>query len=104
VSRNMGNTVGYPRSPRAARGLARRGEYGPPVSGHTGDSRGPAARGAGAPQAARRRARTAYGLRFPLTVRPTAMITHQGIRYAMPAGGLWAPGHAVALPLSLLAR
>ena len=27
----------------------------------------------------------AYGLRFPVTVGPTAMVTHQGIRYAMPA-------------------
>ena len=26
-----------------------------------------------------------YGLRFPVTVGPTAMVTHQGIRYAMPA-------------------
>jgi len=27
----------------------------------------------------------AYGLRVPVTVGPTAMVTHQGIRYAMPA-------------------
>src|SRR5439155_5476395 len=26
-----------------------------------------------------------YGLRIPVTVGPTAMVTHQGIRYAMPA-------------------
>jgi hypothetical protein len=26
-----------------------------------------------------------YGLRLPVTVGPTAMVTHQGVRYAMPA-------------------
>lgn len=32
-----------------------------------------------------------YGLRFPVTVGPTAMVTHQGIRYAMPAGACGIP-------------
>jgi hypothetical protein len=32
-----------------------------------------------------------YGLRFPVTVGPTAMVTHQGIRYAMPAGACGLP-------------
>jgi len=33
----------------------------------------------------------AYGLRFPVTVGPTAMVTHQGIRYAMPAAACGLP-------------
>jgi len=32
-----------------------------------------------------------YGLRFPVTVGPTAMVTHQGIRYAMPAAACGLP-------------
>jgi len=32
-----------------------------------------------------------YGLRFAVTVGPTAMVTHQGIRYAMPAGACGIP-------------
>lgn len=32
-----------------------------------------------------------YGLRFPVTVGPTAMVTHQGIRYAMPAAACGIP-------------
>lgn len=32
-----------------------------------------------------------YGLRVALTVGPTAMVTHQGIRYAMPAGACGLP-------------
>ena len=34
---------------------------------------------------------SAYGLRVPVTVGPTAMVTHQGIRYAMPAGACGLP-------------
>jgi transposase len=33
----------------------------------------------------------AYGLRVPVTVGPTAMVTHQGIRYAMPAAACGLP-------------
>jgi transposase len=33
----------------------------------------------------------AYGLRYPVTVGPTAMVTHQGIRYAMPAAACGLP-------------
>ncbi len=33
----------------------------------------------------------AYGLRFPVSVGPTAMVTHQGIRYAMPAAACGLP-------------
>ena len=33
----------------------------------------------------------AYGLRFAVTVGPTAMVTHQGIRYAMPAAACGLP-------------
>jgi transposase len=33
----------------------------------------------------------AYGLRIPVTVGPTAMVTHQGIRYAMPAAACGIP-------------
>ncbi len=33
----------------------------------------------------------AYGLRLPVTVGPTAMVTHQGIRYAMPAAACGIP-------------
>lgn len=33
----------------------------------------------------------AYGLRFPVTVGPTAMVTQHGIRYAMPAGACGLP-------------
>jgi transposase len=32
-----------------------------------------------------------YGLRFAVTVGPTAMVTHQGIRYAMPAAACGLP-------------
>jgi transposase len=32
-----------------------------------------------------------YGLHVPVTVGPTAMVTHQGIRYAMPAGACGLP-------------
>ena len=32
-----------------------------------------------------------YGLRLPVTVGPTAMVTHQGIRYAMPAAACGIP-------------
>ncbi len=32
-----------------------------------------------------------YGLRIPVTVGPTAMVTHHGIRYAMPAGACGIP-------------
>ena len=32
-----------------------------------------------------------YGLRFPVTVGPTAMVTHQAIRYAMPAAACGLP-------------
>jgi hypothetical protein len=32
-----------------------------------------------------------YGLAFAVTVGPTAMVTHQGIRYAMPAGACGIP-------------
>jgi len=32
-----------------------------------------------------------YGLRFAVTVGPTAMVTHQGIRYAMPAAACGIP-------------
>jgi transposase len=32
-----------------------------------------------------------YGLRYPVTVGPTAMVTHQGIRYAMPAAACGLP-------------
>jgi transposase len=32
-----------------------------------------------------------YGLRIPVTVGPTAMVTHQGIRYAMPAAACGIP-------------
>jgi hypothetical protein len=32
-----------------------------------------------------------YGLRFVVTVGPTAMVTHQGIRYAMPAAACGLP-------------
>ncbi len=32
-----------------------------------------------------------YGLRFPVTVGPTAMVTYQGIRYAMPAAACGIP-------------
>jgi len=32
-----------------------------------------------------------YGLRVPVTVGPTAMVTHQGIRYAMPAAACGLP-------------
>lgn len=32
-----------------------------------------------------------YGLRFPVTVGPTAMVTHQGLRYAMPAAACGLP-------------
>ena len=32
-----------------------------------------------------------YGLSFAVTVGPTAMVTHQGIRYAMPAGACGIP-------------
>lgn len=34
---------------------------------------------------------TEYGLRIPVTVGPTAMVTHQGIRYAMPAAACGIP-------------
>jgi len=34
---------------------------------------------------------TAYGLCFPVTVGPTAMVTHQGLRYAMPAAACGLP-------------
>jgi transposase len=34
---------------------------------------------------------SAYGLRFPVTVGPTAMVTHAGIRYAMPAAACGIP-------------
>jgi transposase len=33
----------------------------------------------------------AYGLRIPVTVGPTAMVTHHGIRYAMPAAACGLP-------------
>jgi transposase len=33
----------------------------------------------------------AYGLRFPVTVGPTAMVTYQGVRYAMPAAACGLP-------------
>jgi transposase len=33
----------------------------------------------------------AYGLRVPVTVGPTAMVTHQGVRYAMPAAACGIP-------------
>lgn len=33
----------------------------------------------------------AYGLRFPVTVGPTAMVTYQGLRYAMPAAACGLP-------------
>lgn len=33
----------------------------------------------------------AYGLRVPLTVGPTAMVTYQGVRYAMPAAACGLP-------------
>lgn len=33
----------------------------------------------------------AYGLRIPVTVGPTAMVTYQGVRYAMPAGACGIP-------------
>jgi len=32
-----------------------------------------------------------YGLRIPVTVGPTAMVTHQGVRYAMPAAACGIP-------------
>jgi len=32
-----------------------------------------------------------YGLRFPVTVGPTAMVTYQGVRYAMPAAACGLP-------------
>jgi len=32
-----------------------------------------------------------YGLRIPVTVGPTAMVTHQGLRYAMPAAACGIP-------------
>ncbi len=32
-----------------------------------------------------------YGLRLPVTVGPTAMVTHQGVRYAMPAAACGLP-------------
>lgn len=32
-----------------------------------------------------------YGLRFPVTVGPTAMVTYQGLRYAMPAAACGLP-------------
>lgn len=34
---------------------------------------------------------TQYGLRIPVTVGPTAMVTHHGIRYAMPAAACGIP-------------
>jgi transposase len=34
---------------------------------------------------------SAYGLRVPVTVGPTAMVTHQGVRYAMPAAACGIP-------------
>ncbi|MGH7628194.1 MAG: IS21 family transposase [Gemmatimonadales bacterium] len=37
------------------------------------------------------RAPADYGLRFAVTVGPTAMVTHQGIRYAMPAAACGLP-------------
>lgn len=39
-----------------------------------------------------------YGLRFAVTVGPTAMVTHQGIRYAMPAAACGLPATLVLYP------
>jgi transposase len=40
----------------------------------------------------------AYGLRFAVTVGPTAMVTHQGIRYAMPAAACGIPATLTLYP------
>lgn len=40
----------------------------------------------------------AYGLRFAVTVGPTAMVTHQGIRYAMPAAACGLPATLTLFP------
>lgn len=39
-----------------------------------------------------------YGLRFAVTVGPTAMVTHQGIRYAMPAAACGIPATLALYP------
>jgi transposase len=39
-----------------------------------------------------------YGLRFAVTVGPTAMVTHQGIRYAMPAAACGLPATLTLFP------
>lgn len=39
-----------------------------------------------------------YGLRFAVTVGPTAMVTHQGIRYAMPAAACGLPATLALYP------
>lgn len=39
-----------------------------------------------------------YGLRFAVTVGPTAMVTHQGIRYAMPAAACGLPATLTLYP------
>jgi len=40
----------------------------------------------------------AYGLRVPVTVGPTAMVTYQGVRYAMPAAACGLPATVWVYP------
>jgi len=39
-----------------------------------------------------------YGLRFPVTVGPTALVEFRGVRYAMPAGACGIPATLVLFP------